>query len=63
MRPILEALNELHENCHIIHRDIKCENILFDSNFDPYLADFGLSTKMIVDGKPIRFVKGIIGSR
>lgn len=32
----------MHESL-FIHRDIKLENLLLDSNYDIKLADFGLS--------------------
>ncbi|KAI8591937.1 kinase-like domain-containing protein [Geranomyces variabilis] len=45
-RQVASALRYLHEEIQVIHRDVKCENILLDANGDAKLADFGLSTDM-----------------
>ncbi|KAG6477757.1 cold-responsive protein kinase 1-like [Zingiber officinale] len=39
------GLAYMHQEFHvrIIHRDIKCSNILLDNNFQPRVADFGLA--------------------
>lgn len=42
---IASAVHFLHEQ-GIIHRDIKSENILFDSNWEAKLADFGLAVDL-----------------
>ncbi|KAF7058377.1 hypothetical protein CFC21_065448 [Triticum aestivum] len=42
---IASAVAYLHEehDKQVIHRDIKCSNILLDSHFNPKLGDFGLA--------------------
>ena len=40
-KQLLQVLHYIHSN-GIAHRDIKCENILLDSNGNIRLADFGL---------------------
>ncbi|XP_010530555.1 PREDICTED: serine/threonine-protein kinase-like protein At5g23170 isoform X2 [Tarenaya hassleriana] len=39
---VARALHFLHEQA-VIHRDVKSENVLFDSNWNAKLADFGLA--------------------
>lgn len=42
---VARGLSYLHYDCipHIIHRDIKCSNILLDENMEARVADFGLA--------------------
>ncbi|CBI29365.3 unnamed protein product, partial [Vitis vinifera] len=44
-----QGLAYLHHDClpTILHRDVKCNNILLDSKYEAYLADFGLAKMMI----------------
>ncbi|KAK3018094.1 hypothetical protein RJ639_004779 [Escallonia herrerae] len=43
-----QGLACLHHDCAptILHRDVKCNNILLDSKFEACLADFGLAKLM-----------------
>jgi serine/threonine protein kinase len=43
-KQILSAMKYLKSQ-RIFHRDIKCENILFDKNWNVKLVDFGFATK------------------
>lgn len=48
---IARAVHFLHEQ-GILHRDIKSENILFDSNWGVKLADFGLAVDLVDKTRP-----------
>lgn len=43
---IITALDYLHNEQKVVHRDIKAENILLDQNFNVRICDFDLSTKI-----------------
>eukprot|EP00930_Biecheleria_cincta_P077007 TRINITY_DN6424_c0_g1_i3.p1 TRINITY_DN6424_c0_g1~~TRINITY_DN6424_c0_g1_i3.p1 ORF type:complete len:770 (-),score=101.77 TRINITY_DN6424_c0_g1_i3:21-2297(-) len=42
---LFSALGHLHSQ-HVLHRDVKPENILMDAHFQPKLADFGSAANM-----------------
>jgi len=42
---LLEGLKAVHDQ-GLAHRDLKCENILIDHNYDTKIADFGFAAPM-----------------
>lgn len=46
MRILLSALEYLHER-GIVHRDVKADNVLFDSSDRPMLTDFGIALSKV----------------
>ena len=57
LNQMLDALEYLHSSAGVVHRDLKLENILIDSNMTFKLIDLGLSTS-----GNLRQVTGAVGS-
>ena len=54
---MLDALEYLHNQAGVVHRDLKLENILIDKNVNFKLIDFGLS-----DSGNLKCLQGAVGS-
>ncbi|KAJ0965053.1 hypothetical protein J5N97_026191 [Dioscorea zingiberensis] len=57
---IAQGIAYLHHDCHppVIHRDVKSNNILLDSNLDAMIADFGLARLMLRKNETVSMVAG-----
>ncbi|MED6161812.1 hypothetical protein PIB30_064281 [Stylosanthes scabra] len=60
---VAQGLHYLHHDCHptVIHRDIKSNNILLDTNLEARIADFGLAKMMIHKNETVSMVAGSYG--
>jgi serine/threonine protein kinase len=50
LRPVADALDYIHHEKQLIHRDFKPSNIILDENGAPVLTDFGLGKTPAVPG-------------
>jgi serine/threonine protein kinase len=57
-----QGLAYLHHDCvpAILHRDVKSNNILLDSRYEPFVADFGLAK--LIDGANRKAMSKVAGS-
>ena len=60
---VCEALDYAHSQ-HLVHRDVKPSNILFDANGNAWLSDFGVArwTELTGDDRPTRSSAGAPGT-
>ncbi|KAF3442650.1 hypothetical protein FNV43_RR16566 [Rhamnella rubrinervis] len=61
---VAQALDYLHNGCEkkVLHRDIKCSNIMLDSEFNAKLGDFGLARIIQQSEKTHHTTKEIAGT-
>ncbi|KAK1613949.1 hypothetical protein QYE76_019466 [Lolium multiflorum] len=60
---VAQGLAYLHHDCHpaILHRDIKSNNILLDTDMQARVADFGLARALARSGESVSVVVGSYG--
>ncbi|VAH13379.1 unnamed protein product [Triticum turgidum subsp. durum] len=61
LKGICQGLRHLHDEVHVIHGDIKPNNILIDDKLMPKIIDFGLS-QSFDEGQTSCITKNIIGT-
>lgn len=57
LRQIAVAVQYLHEDMHIIHRDLKLGNIFISEDMKLKIGDFGLATTVDFEGERKKWVK------
>lgn len=57
LRQIVQAVEYLHDEKHIIHRDLKLGNIFISEDICLKIGDFGLATTILFDGERKKWVE------
>eukprot|EP00753_Platysulcus_tardus_P014786 PLAT4521.1.p1 GENE.PLAT4521.1~~PLAT4521.1.p1 ORF type:complete len:370 (+),score=164.23 PLAT4521.1:131-1240(+) len=58
---VMSGLSYLHDDQHVLHGDLKPDNVLLMADGSAKLCDFGTARRLQADGKPLSF-DGVIGT-
>ncbi|XXG89825.1 hypothetical protein AAC387_Pa12g1734 [Persea americana] len=63
VRGVAYALSYMHHDCNppIVHRDLSCNNILLDTDFEAYVSDFGIARLLKLDSSNWSTLAGTYG--
>eukprot|EP00268_Persea_americana_P010718 TRINITY_DN14374_c0_g2_i1.p1 TRINITY_DN14374_c0_g2~~TRINITY_DN14374_c0_g2_i1.p1 ORF type:complete len:333 (-),score=50.08 TRINITY_DN14374_c0_g2_i1:1138-2136(-) len=63
VRGVAYALSYMHHDCNppIVHRDLSCNNILLDMDFEAYVSDFGIARLLKLDSSNWSTLAGTYG--